>query len=102
MNWGVAFSLGRAAFCLAIEIEDAKMSTDKEVGEKKKEILGFPFRLLGLVHWGRGGSEVLSTFCPRFCPLTGTSYPHDFALAVSFVSNAFFSTMCSWNFADFC
>ena len=56
----VAFSLGGAAFCLAIEIEGAKMSTEKgsrgdiSYREKDKETLGFPFRLLGLVRSGSG------------------------------------------------
>ena len=45
---------------MAIEIEGAKMSTEKgsrgdiSYREKDKETLGFPFRLLGLVRSGSG------------------------------------------------
>ena len=93
---------------MAIEIEGAKMITDKgsrgdiSYREKDKETLGFPFRLLGLAHWGRG-RRGLEHILSLLLPPDRYPYPSAFALAVSFVSNAFFSpTMCSWNFADFC
>lgn len=53
----------------------------KEGGQEKE--LGVSFSIAWVVRWGRGGSKVLSTFCPQ----TDTSHPGDFAHVPFLVSN---------------